>query len=91
MAICHTLLIYHCPLRAVGFFVWNGPGPSVPFHIKYGFMLLLRGDVVHSGGNPYYLICVGKRYPRIHFYLLTAPTDHPGDFASYHNYDGEFF
>jgi hypothetical protein len=54
-------------------------------------MLLLRGDVVHSGGNPYYFNYVGKRYPRIHFYLFSASTNHPGDFGSYHNYDGEFF
>jgi len=83
----------HLPLSREGswIFLWNGPGPSVPFHIKYGFMLILRGDVVHSGGNPFYYDHVGKRYPRIHFYLLTSPADHPGDSVSYHNYDGEYF
>jgi hypothetical protein len=71
----------HLPLSPEGswIFVWNGPGPSVPFLIKYGFMLILRGDVVHSGGNPYYIDHAGKRYPRIPFYLLSTPTDHPGD------------
>jgi hypothetical protein len=33
-------------------YLWNGPGHAVPFHITYGFILLLHGDVVHRGGNP---------------------------------------
>jgi hypothetical protein len=37
------------------------------------------------------IIIIGKHYPRIHFYLLTAPTDYPGDFDLYQKYDGEFF
>ncbi len=47
----------HMPVSKDGAFIylWTGPGAAVPFHIEYGKMLIIRGDVVHCGGLPTYV------------------------------------
>jgi hypothetical protein len=72
-------------------YLWTGSGQVIPFHIKCGLILLLHGDVVHSGGNSCSVDHMGTSYPRLYFYLLGSPRDHPGDFVSYINFDGEEF
>jgi len=63
----HMPYTAHLSLTAEGswIYLWPGPGRASPFHIKYGFILILRGDVVHSGGNPCHIDHMGKSYPRL--------------------------
>jgi len=83
----------HMPLSSEGsyIYVWPGPGQSVCIHIRYGSILFMRGDIVHCGGTPKNGFCADKKYPRLHFYLLTSPADHPNNNVFYYGYDGEPF
>ncbi len=47
-------------------YLWSGPGVGVPYHISYGKMLIIHGDVVHSGGTPPFAPA-DKLYHRVHF------------------------
>jgi len=83
----------HMPLSSEGsyIYVWPGPGQSVCIHIRYGSILFMRGDIVHCGGTPKNGFCADKKYPRLHFYLLTSPADLPNNNVFYYGYDGEPF
>jgi hypothetical protein len=83
----------HMPLTPDGsyIYVWCGPGPSMLIHIKYGQILFLRGDVVHCGGLPQHVDHANKQYPRLHFYFLTNPADHPGNNIYHDSYDSVSF
>jgi hypothetical protein len=61
----HMPFTAHLPLTAEGswIYLWTGPGRVIHFHIYYGFVLLLRGDVVHSSENPHHVDHTGKSYP----------------------------
>ena len=83
----------HMPLSSEGSFiyVWPGTGESLCLHIRYGTILFLRGDIVHCGGTPTNCFCIDKKYPRLHFYFLSSPADHPSNNVFYNGYDGESF
>ncbi len=51
-------------------FLWKGPGCGTAVYIPGGHCLLLCSDVVHSGGVPDDVM-MGRKYIRLHFYLLT--------------------
>ena len=51
-------------------YLWKGPGCGKVVHVPGGRCLLLRSDVVHSGGVPDDVV-LGRKYIRLHFYLLT--------------------
>jgi hypothetical protein len=55
----------HLPLTAEGswLYLWIGPGRAIHFHINYGYILLLHGDVVHSGETLLHVDHTGKCYP----------------------------
>jgi hypothetical protein len=79
----------HIPLTADGsyLFVWSGPGDAIPIHIKYGEVLLIRGDTVHAGGLPtpaHY----GKEYTRLHLYLPKNPGQIPTNKTEKNDWDG---
>jgi hypothetical protein len=51
---CQIPFTGHLPLTSDGSYIylWSGPGVGIPYHIPYGKMLIIRGDVVHCGGLP---------------------------------------
>ena len=53
-------------------YIWGGQGCGTAIHIAGGQCLLLRSDVIHSGGVPEGCD-VGNTFVRLHFYL---PTKH---------------
>lgn len=56
-------------------FVWEGPEePMNCVYIPYGFMLLVRGDVLHAGGLPPD-VSPGKEYLRLHCFIPTERGD----------------
>jgi len=57
-------------------YIWTSPGCGSCIHIKGGHCLLLRSDVVHSGGLPESLKD-NKNYIRLHFYLPTKEQKPP--------------
>jgi hypothetical protein len=67
-------------------YLWSGPGVGCPFHIPYGTMLLLRGDVVHCGSLP---SCAStkKLYHRVHFYFPVIPMDIPPNAIYLNNFE----
>jgi hypothetical protein len=60
----------HMPVNPDGAYIylWNGPGSATLYHITYGTMLIIRGDVVHCGGMPSFS-SLEKLYHRIHFFF----------------------
>jgi hypothetical protein len=86
----------HLPKTPDGAFIymWSGPGHGTSCHIKYGQMLLVRGDVVHCGGcpgtisNPY---DATKLYNRLHFCFPLVPEDIPPNGIFCKNVDGSLF
>jgi hypothetical protein len=51
-------------------YIWSGTGCGTAVHIKGGQCLLLRSDVIHSGGLPR-IADKDNSYIRLHFYLPT--------------------
>jgi hypothetical protein len=53
-ASCQIPFTGHLPLSSDGSFIflWSDPGVGIPYHIPYGKMLIIHGDVVHCGGLP---------------------------------------
>jgi len=89
---CHIPFTGHLPLSIDGSFVylWTGPGVRVPYHIKYGKTLIIRGDVVHCGGTPSFA-STEKSYHRVHFYFPVLAADIPPDAIFLNNFDGKSF
>jgi len=83
----------HLPVSPDGSYIylWSGPGVGVPFYIEYGKMLIIRGDVVHSGGVPPSVLSEAKLYHRVQFYFPILPTDIPGNAIYVTNFDSESF
>lgn len=82
----------HMPVSPDGAYIylWSGPGVAVPYHIEYGKMLIIRGDVVHSGGLPSFASS-DKLYRRVHFYFPLVPLDIPPNGIYLNNFDGQSF
>jgi hypothetical protein len=89
---CQIPFTGHLPVSSEGSYIylWSGPGVGVPYHILYGKMLLIRGDVVHCGGLPSYA-SADKHYHRIHFYFPVIPVDIPPNAIYLNNFDGQSF
>jgi hypothetical protein len=91
-ASCQIPFTGHMPVSSDGSYIylWPGPGVGVLFHIPYGKMLVIRGDVVHCGGfapsTPN-----KKLYYRVHFYFPTDAVDIPPNAIYWNNYDGQAF
>jgi hypothetical protein len=86
----------HLPITPDGSFIylWSGPGRASPYHIKFGTMLFIRGDVVHSGGcptSPSQPYDATRLYNRLHFYIPNVPEDIPPNGIFCHNVDGSLF
>ncbi len=63
-------------------------------HIKFGTMLFIRGDVVHSGGcptSPSQSYDATLLYNCLHFYIPNVPEDIPPNGIFCHNVDGPLF
>lgn len=71
-------------------YLWSGPGVATPFHIPYGQMLVIRGDVVHCGGLPP-SAATEKLYHRVHFYFPVIAADIPPNAIYLNNFDGQSF
>jgi hypothetical protein len=71
-------------------YLWTGPGAAVPYHIEYGEMLIVHGDVVHCGGLPS-SADPSKLYHRVHFYFPVVDADIPPNGVILNNYDGQSF
>jgi len=54
-------------------------------------MLIIHGDVVHSGGVPPSVLSEAKLYHRVHFYFSILPMDIPGNAIYVTNFDSESF
>jgi hypothetical protein len=86
----------HLPITPDGSYIylWSGPGRASPYHIKFGTMLFIRGDVVHSGGcpsSPSQPYDATRLYNRLHFYFPNVPEDIPPNGIFCHNVDGTLF
>jgi hypothetical protein len=51
---CQNPFTGHAPLSSDGSYIylWSCPGVGISYHIPYGKMLIICGDVVHCGGLP---------------------------------------
>jgi len=89
---CQIPFTGHLPLSTNGSYIylWSGPGVGIPYHIPYGKMLVICGDVVHSGGLPRQASS-DKMYHRVHFYFPTVPMDIPLNGIYLNNFDGQSF
>jgi hypothetical protein len=91
-ASCQIPFTGHMPVTTDGAFIylWNGPGIGTLYHIKYGQILLIHGDVIQCGGLPSFASS-DKLYHRIHFYLPCLPSDIPKNSIYLNNFDGQSF
>jgi len=89
---CQIPFTGHLPVSRDGSYIylWSGPGVAIPFHIQYGKMLVIRGDVVHCGGLPP-SAPTNKLFHRVHFYFPTCAVDIPPNSIYGNNYDGQSF
>ncbi len=89
---CQIPFTGHLPVSTDGAYIylWSGPGVATPFHIPYGQMLVIRGDVVHCGGLPP-SAATEKLYHRVHFYFPVIAADIPPNAIYSNNFDGQSF
>jgi hypothetical protein len=85
----------HLPLNKVEgshIYLWKKPGCGSAVHIPGGHCLLLRSDVVHSGGVPD-SVGLGRAFIRLHFYLPTKSQKPPplGETIYRTGHDGAYY
>jgi hypothetical protein len=89
---CQNPFTGHAPLSSDGSYIylWSCPGVGISYHIPYGKMLIICGDVVHCGGLPLQA-SFNKFYHHVHFDFPTVPMDIPHNAIYLNNFDGQSF